>query len=611
MTINPPPPVITSALTASGITGTAFSYQITATNSPTSFNAAGLPAGLSVNTSNGLISGTPSAAGAASVTLSAANAGGTGTATLVLTINPPKPAITSALTASGTTTAAFSYQITATNSPTSFNAAGLPAGLSVNTSNGLVSGTPSAAGTTSVTLSAVNAGGTGTATLVITINPPKPVITSALSAAGMVGTAFNYQIAATNTPTSFGAATLPAGLSANTSNGLISGTPTSSGTASVTLSAINAGGTGTATLVVTINPAVPVITSVLTATGTVGSAFSYQIAATNSPTSFGAAVLPSGLSVNAATGLITGTPTSSGTASVSISAANAGGASTSTLTVKITPPAPVITSALAATRHDRRAVQLPDHRHEFADQLRRRGSPGGPQREHEQRPHLGDAGFVGNRQRVALSAVNAGGTSTATLVMLISESPPCPSSPARSPLPAWWAEPFNYQISATNFPASFAAADLPSGAQRQLLLSNAASSREYPHAAGTASVAMSATNAGGTGTATSHFSIGGATADLGQVRVYPIPYRPGSGNPDLGGGDTGIFFDQLPATASTINIYTVSGQKVTSFDASSASGKINWDARNGDGRDVASGLYLAVISSPSSKPVTKKILIIR
>jgi len=121
---------------------------------------------------------------------------------------------------------------------------------------------------------------------------------------------------------------------------------------------------------------------------------------------------------------------------------------------------------------------------------------------------------------------------------------------------------------------------------------------------------MSATNAGGTGTATSHITIGGTTADLSQVRVYPIPYRPGSGNPDLGGGNTGTFFDQLPASAS-INIYTVSGQRVTSFDASSASGKINWDARNGDGRDVASGLYIAVITSPSSKSVTKKLLIIR
>src|SRR6266446_4219730 len=96
-----PKPVITSPLTATGQVGVAFSYQITATNSPTSFNATGLPAGLTVNTTSGLISGTPTTAGTYSVTISATNGGGTGNATLTLTIKPPPPAITSSLTATG------------------------------------------------------------------------------------------------------------------------------------------------------------------------------------------------------------------------------------------------------------------------------------------------------------------------------------------------------------------------------------------------------------------------------------------------------------------------------------------------------------------------------
>ena len=340
----PPKPVITSALTATGTVNTAFSYQITATNSPTSYGASGLPAGLSVNTT-GLISGTPTTTVGSpfSVTISAMNAGGTGSATLILTIGaaapPPKPVITSALTATGTVNTAFSYQITATNSPTSYGASGLPAGLSVNTT-GLISGTPTTTvgSPFSVTISAMNAGGTGSATLILTIGaaapPPKPVITSALTATGTVNTAFSYQITATNSPTSYGASGLPAGLSVNTT-GLISGTPTTTvgSPFSVTISAMNAGGTGTATLRLTINapPPAPVITSSLTITGTVGAAFSYQITATNSPSSYGATGLPAGLSINPSSGLISGTPTTSGTSSVTISATNSGGMGTATL----------------------------------------------------------------------------------------------------------------------------------------------------------------------------------------------------------------------------------------------------------------------------------------
>ena len=219
----------------------------------------GLPAGLSVNAA-GLISGTPAAAGTSSVTLSATNSGGTGSATLTLTVAPAAraaPVITSATFASGTVGSAFSYQTTASNSPTSFGATGLPAGLSVNAA-GLISGTPAAPGTTVAMLSATNSGGTGNdsadtdrCTAVIAA----PVITSAASASGRFGSAFAYQITATNSPTSFGATGLPAGLSVTTT-GLISGTPAATGTSTVMLSAANSGGTSSGTLMLTIAPAV-------------------------------------------------------------------------------------------------------------------------------------------------------------------------------------------------------------------------------------------------------------------------------------------------------------------------------------------------------------------
>ena len=79
-------PVITSATTASGTVGLVFSYQITGTNGPSSYSAAGLPVGLSVNPGTGLISGIPTSAKQSIVTLGVANSSGTGSTWLVLTI---------------------------------------------------------------------------------------------------------------------------------------------------------------------------------------------------------------------------------------------------------------------------------------------------------------------------------------------------------------------------------------------------------------------------------------------------------------------------------------------------------------------------------------------
>jgi hypothetical protein len=172
----PPPPAITSPGQASGQEGRPFSYQITATNNPRSYGATGLPAnGLSLDTATGLISGTPKSPGRMTLTISATNDGGTGTAPLTITIDPAPPegpVITSPSSATGTQGQPFSYQITATNNPTSFDASGLPIGLFVNRSNGLISGTPSTAGRFDVTLRATNSSGaTGTSNLDLTINP--------------------------------------------------------------------------------------------------------------------------------------------------------------------------------------------------------------------------------------------------------------------------------------------------------------------------------------------------------------------------------------------------------------------------------------------------------
>ena len=79
-------PTIVSGMASMARAGSAFSYSVQASNSPTSYAATGLPSGLSINSSSGLISGTPSVTGTYTVGISATNPAGTGAASLTLTI---------------------------------------------------------------------------------------------------------------------------------------------------------------------------------------------------------------------------------------------------------------------------------------------------------------------------------------------------------------------------------------------------------------------------------------------------------------------------------------------------------------------------------------------
>jgi hypothetical protein len=137
-----------------------------------SYSATGLPAGLSISSSTGVISGTASTAGTSTVTVTGKDSTGpTGSATFTWTVGSPasnKVTVTNPGSQTGTVGTAASLQISATDSASgqtlSYSATGLPAGLSISSTTGLISGTPTTAADSTVTVTATDTtGATGSA----------------------------------------------------------------------------------------------------------------------------------------------------------------------------------------------------------------------------------------------------------------------------------------------------------------------------------------------------------------------------------------------------------------------------------------------------------------
>jgi hypothetical protein len=349
---------ITTTSLPNGTVSQAYSATIAATGgtSPYSWTVSSgtLPTGVTLGAASGVISGTPSQSGTSSFTIQVKDASGqSAAASLAIQIASAPVAtlkITTTSLPNGTVSQAYSATIAATGgtSPYSWTVSSgtLPTGVTLGAASGVISGTPSQSGTSSFTIQVKDASGQSAAASLAIQIASAPVATLKITTTslpnGTVSQAYSATIAATGGTSPYSwtvsSGTLPTGVTLGAASGVISGTPSQSGTSSFTIQVKDASGQSAAASLAIQIASAPVATLKITTTslpnGTVSQAYSATIAATGgtSPYSWtvSSGTLPTGVTLGAASGVISGTPSQSGTSSFTIQVKDASGQTATT-----------------------------------------------------------------------------------------------------------------------------------------------------------------------------------------------------------------------------------------------------------------------------------------
>ena len=276
------------------------------------------PAGMSFNTSTGALSGSPSVEKVATTyTVTGSNSFASVERTYVLTVKLVAPAFTLTLSSQSVYQGdAAGFTVNSTGGAATYSIDPLaPAGMSLNTSTGALSGNPSTIKSiTTYTVTARNALGSASQEFLLTVNVKVPVFTLSLSIQTVAqGSAAGFTVSSTGGAATYSIDPLaPAGMSFNTSTGQLSGNPSTIKSATIyTVTADNASGRPTRTFELTVNLKAPVFTLSLSIQTVVqGSAAGFTVSSTGGAATYSIDPLaPAGMSFNTSTGQLSGSPT--------------------------------------------------------------------------------------------------------------------------------------------------------------------------------------------------------------------------------------------------------------------------------------------------------------
>ena len=370
ITVNLPAcPTITLSPSAlpGGTLSVAYSQTITASGSPAvpyvhTISSGVLPPGLALDSSTGVISGTPTTGGVFAFVVTATDANNcAGSQLYTITIDCAAITISPASLPNGQSGTPYNQTITVTGNTTAVTFAvtsgTLPTGLTLDSVTGVISGTPTTAGTFGFTITATDTNGCyASMSYLVSISCPIIDVSPASLPNGVVGVAYGLSISASGGtgPYTFAVTngSLPPGLALD-SAGSLSGIPTLSGIFAVEITATDANGcSGTRLYLISIGcPTINVPPSIFP-DATVGTAYSQTISASGGTAPYNYTItsgaLPTGLSLNAATGEISGIPSAAGTYSFTVTATDANGCAGSwSYTINAICPAITLNSTLA------------------------------------------------------------------------------------------------------------------------------------------------------------------------------------------------------------------------------------------------------------------------